>query len=366
MRWTPETDRKSCMSYYGNMQQLAGLRRSVLSDGKAAGVEAVDVDTGAGLHFTVLPGRGMDIAWASYDGIPVSYLSKAGVTAPGYHDKRDMQWLQSFFAGMITTCGMTNAGPPVREELPIVGDTPFGLHGDVSNTGADNVCTREEWMPDGGYRLYLSGRMQEGRLHGEHMQLRREITAYLGSKKFTVHDVYSNEGDTPQPLTFFYHINIGHPILGPEARFVAPTVKLVPASPEAAKYVDSYDLFDEPTPGYMERQYYHTLATDQNGQSLAALINEKLGLGICLRFSPSELPCLSQWKVCRPGEYVLAFEPGNCYPWGRTALREKGKLEILEPMQEHPVTYSLEILDGADEIESIRKEIEKLTGDAEK
>lgn len=365
MRWQPDTAREQCVAYYGNMNQLARLKRSVLLDGKGAGVETVDVDTGGGLSYTVLPGRGMDIAWTSFGGVPVAYMSKAGVTAPGYHDPRDMQWLKSFFAGLLTTCGLSNAGPPCREELPVVGDTPFGLHGDISNTAADNVGTREMWCADGSYLLEVSGRMQEGRLHGEHLQLRRRITSVLGGKSLHVHDVFSNEGDTEQPLLFFYHINIGHPILAPEARFLAPSQEIVPASDTARQHMDTYDLFDAPTKGYLERQYYHALYTQAGGETLAALVNDALEMGVCLRFNARELPCFSQWKVCRQGEYVMAFEPGNCYPWGRNTLREKGMLEILAPMQEKTVDFTIEMLDGKQEIDALREEIQKMKEDAQ-
>ena len=362
MRWKPEFSRESSIAHFGDISQLARLRRGMLLDGKGVGVETIDVDTGGGLCYTVLPGRGMDVAWTSFCGIPVAYISKAGVTSPAYHDPREMQWLKSFFGGLITTCGLSNAGPPCRDELPVLGDTPFGLHGDISNTPADNVCTREEWMPQNRYRLWVSGRMREGRLHGENLQLRREITSWLGEKKLLLRDVFSNQGDTPQPLTFFYHINIGHPILDSQAQFLSPSLQILPASPEAKLHIDTWDRFDPPTPGYLERQYYHTLATDEDGQTLAAVVNEKLGLGVCLRFSARQLPCFSQWKVCRRGEYVVAFEPGNCFPWGRDRLRKENRLEILQPMEESYAEFSIEIVEGEEELKTLRKEIEWMVG----
>ena len=225
MNWKPDPAREACVRRYGNMRQLCGLKRYVFSDGKAAGVEAVDVETGGGLSFTVLPGRGMDISALKYRGIPISYLSKAGVTAPGYHDPRENQWLKSFFAGMLTTCGLTNAGPSCRDDIGMIEDVPFGLHGDISNTAADNLCTREEWV-DGEYRLHVSGRMEEGRLHGEHIQLRRTIETKLGAASLKITDEFSNQGELDQALMFFYHINIGHPVLGEGARFAAPSKRI--------------------------------------------------------------------------------------------------------------------------------------------
>ena len=68
----------------GQISQIAGARACELSSGLARGVEAIDVKTGTGFEFTVLPGRALDIAWASYKGTPVSYISKSGVVGPAH------------------------------------------------------------------------------------------------------------------------------------------------------------------------------------------------------------------------------------------------------------------------------------------
>lgn len=49
--------------HIGDISQVVGLKRYVFAEGKARGMEAVDVKTGVGFNFTVLPGRGMDIIW---------------------------------------------------------------------------------------------------------------------------------------------------------------------------------------------------------------------------------------------------------------------------------------------------------------
>ena len=317
------------------------------------------MDTGGGLSFTVLPGRGMDISRLSYRGVPISYLSKAGVTSPVYYDPRGMQWLRSFFAGMLTTCGMSNAGPPCAEEHPIIGEVPFGLHGEISNTGADNVCATEEWTPSG-YEMTVSGRMQEGRLHGEHLQLRRTIRARLGEKRLLLHDVYSNEGNRAEPLMFFYHINLGHPLWDEGAVFEAPSLEVTANTPQAKAGMESHRLGEAPTPDYLEQQFFHTLGADGEGNTLAALLNDRLELGFYLRYNLRQMPYISQWKLCRRSEYVLAFEPGNCYPVGREEQRRAGKLELLEPMGVHEVDMELGIVDGAAELAALRREIEAL------
>jgi hypothetical protein len=54
--------KQELISLIGDPQQIARITRCTLDEGKAAGVQALQVNTGGGLQFTVLPGRGMDIA----------------------------------------------------------------------------------------------------------------------------------------------------------------------------------------------------------------------------------------------------------------------------------------------------------------
>ena len=363
--WRPEGTQRSCVEHYGNMAQLAGLKRYILADGKAAGVVAVDVNTGGGLEFTVLPGRGMDIVGCRYRGVPVSYLSKAGITAPGYHDPRENEWLKNFFAGLLTTCGMSNAGPSCKDTHPFAGEILYGLHGDASNIGADQVGTWEDWTEDG-YEMKVTGRISEGRLHGEHLTLRRTISARLGEKCFRLRDEYRNEGDQPEPLMFFYHINIGHPILDEGSVFAAAD-RRVWAETEAAKAgMERYAVCDGPKKNVTEQQFFHEFHTDTEGKTWMALINKKLELGVYLSYHPEQLPYMAQWKVERTGEYVFAFEPGNCHPIGRVEQRKQGGQEILNPMENHIVDLEMGILDGPEEITEFQEKIEKLIGGEER
>lgn len=356
--WKTFQDRKSCVSYYGNMKQIAGLRRCVLTDGKAKGVEAIDVKTGSGLEYTILPGRGMDLVDCRYKGMPISYLSKTGITSSAYYDPRENQWLKSFFAGMLTTCGISNAGPACYDENPFLGKIPYGLHGDISNTEADNVCAEEVWDEDV-YQLKVSGRMFEGRLHGEHLSLRRNITSQLGEKKFWIRDVFQNEGNLSTPLMFFYHINIGYPILDKGAEFIAPFAVSWAEMEVSKKALSEFKTCFAPEDDFEEQQYFHEFHVNKDGQTAMALVNEKIRLGFYVKYTPGQLPYFAQWKVCRSGEYVFAFEPGNCHPIGRREQRKNGKLEILAPMEKKVVDMQLGILEGKEEIEEFKKMLEK-------
>ena len=68
-----EMRKEEILSYVGNLSQLIDARECVLSSGKAEGVRAIDVKTGSGLNFCVLPSRGLDIAWADFQGKALSF-----------------------------------------------------------------------------------------------------------------------------------------------------------------------------------------------------------------------------------------------------------------------------------------------------
>ena len=69
----------------------------------------------------------------------MSYFSPCGYVAPAYYDKVGANWLQSFTAGFLTTCGLQAVGTPCiddGEELP--------LHGSIAN----QPCAQSYWEED--------------------------------------------------------------------------------------------------------------------------------------------------------------------------------------------------------------------------
>ena len=206
--WNPNLDKAALLRHMGSVSQLGGLKRYTFAEGRAKGVEAVDVVTGTGFDFTVLPGRCMDLAWARYKGVPVSYMSKAEITDASYLEQQGMEWLRSFHAGMLTTCGFSNVGGPCQDGRRIFGLQSFGLHGRLTHIPANEVCCKGEWI-DGRYVMTVQGLMRQSAVHGENLTLRRTITAVLGEPKLHIHDVIENEGHTAEPFMLLYHKNLG-------------------------------------------------------------------------------------------------------------------------------------------------------------
>lgn len=347
------SDRANLMQRMGDISQLAGLKRYELADGKAKGVEAVDFWTGSGFAFTVLPGRGMDIAWASYKGVPVAYMSKTGIAAPAYYESEGFRWLRNFFAGLLTTCGLSNAGLPCADKDPLLGTEEHGLHGRISNMGADNVCVKEEWQGDE-FVMTVSGRLRESRLFGENLTLKREISAVMGESRLRIRDVVANEGFHPQPMMVLYHINFGYPLLDAGSRMVCNSAAIIANTDAAEAARGRYNLMGPPVEGATEHLYFHDPVAGKDGWAAAALVNDALELGAYVRFRKDQLPKLSQWKSLAASEYVLGIEPGNCLPVGRVKQRERGGLEILPPGGRKDIEVEIGILDGAKAIAAFR------------
>ncbi|MFQ9623317.1 MAG: DUF4432 family protein, partial [Enterobacteriaceae bacterium] len=99
-------------SWIGDLSQVAGIKHYELRSGRAKGTEAFDVRTGAGLAFTVVKDRALDIAWASYKDTALSFITPNGVVAPAFFESQGNGFLRSFYAGLLTTCGLSYIGTP--------------------------------------------------------------------------------------------------------------------------------------------------------------------------------------------------------------------------------------------------------------
>lgn len=345
----------------GNMSQLCGLKRYRLSEGRGDGVDSVDVRNGTGLNFTVLPGRGMDIAWTEYKGVPISYMSSTGVNHASRYDSRGMAWLDNFFAGLLTTCGFSNVGGPSTSDHPVIGKRDVGLHGKLTNIPAEEVCTFEGWEK-GEYIMRVSGKMRESCLHGENLTLRRTITSKLGENKIYLHDYIENESNRVQPCMLLYHMNLGYPVLSENSRLViaTDTEKMRFASDTAEIEKDIYNVFNAPVNGYAERCYFHQVKADKDGNTQVMVVNDELELAVVFTYRPEQLNCLTEWKMLNEGEYVLGIEPGTANPIGRERTEKEGRLKTLQSGESHQVDITIEIVDGKNNIEEIINEIKNL------
>lgn len=323
-----EYTRWELMKKIGDISQISGARQSTLVSGRAKGVHAVEVRTGAGLSFTVLPDRGMDIAWADYKGMALSFISKTGIVSPEYYEPEENGFLRSFYAGLLTTCGLSYMGATCEDDGELL-----GLHGRAANIPAEDVCVSNEWQRDD-FVMKVRGRIRESAMFGENMTLTREIEAKLGENRIIIRDAVENCGFERQPVMLLYHCNFGFPLLDKDTRLILPEGTVKARDAEATKGLVNYDEFEEPVHGYREQVFYHDLNPQADGAITVKLFNKSLGehgLGIYIKYNKDQLPYFIQWKQIGEGDYVLGLEPATWYPEGRCEARKRGELEFLEP-----------------------------------
>ncbi len=55
-----------------------------------------------------------------------------------------------------------------------------------------------------------------------------------------------------------------------------------------------------------------------------------MNMTLHMAYDSVDLDCFTQWKMMGIRDYVLSLEPDNCYPDGWAAMREQGKLKLLQ------------------------------------
>ncbi len=330
--WT----RRELESRLGRMEQAAGLRRSTLSEGPEAGVEQIQVRTGAGLAYTVLPSRGLDIGLAEFNGIPLCWLSPNGEAHPAYYDDQALGWLRTAAGGLLMTCGLSQVGSPGSDNGEML-----GLHGRVHHTPARQVCAESQWQGDE-CRITVRGEVQEARIFGACLRLRREIRSWVGQNKIELCDTVENSGFEPAPHMLLYHFNFGFPLLDETSQIHFPSRRVLAREPGLP--LDSFSAWHAPQANFSERVYYHEDLAINEGWAAVSIHNPYLSLYARLEWEAKNLPELVQWHMPGKGIHVLGIEPANCRVAGRAAERERGTLVTLQPGQalEYRLAFSID------------------------
>ena len=310
----------------GNAAQLGYVRRYELTDGKAKGVSAIDVATGGGLQFTVLPDRGLDISLARYNGINLSFLTATGETSPHFYEPSGIGWLRTFAGGLLTTCGLSHFGPPAADAVE-----PYGLHGRYSTLPAASVNSSATWDGDD-YRLEVSGIVEDARIFGDKLRLTRVISAMAGENRIVIDDTLHNFGYQRSAAMILYHFNLGFPLVDDGASVHIDGSDVQPRDPDAAPGLPDWRKVIAPVPGYREQAFFHTMKKDVNGLATASIMNPALlgGLSLKLSFTADTLPYLTEWKMMGQGDYVIGLEPGSAPVMERSELIKRGLLRYLD------------------------------------
>lgn len=347
--------RRTLATRTGALSQFAGVRLSTLGDGVERGIRQLEFRTGTGLRFTVLIDRAMDIAECEHAGRAVGWHSPSGFRHPGLHDyegEGGLGWFRSM-SGLNITCGL--------DHTLFMHDDPAGyyhygprakvassLHGRIGTIPARLTGYGEHW--DGDYCvLWAEGVVQQSTVFGEDLHLIRRIEADVGGDEIRLHDRVVNHGFYRTPHMYCYHINVGHPVLAPGARYVAPIRDVVWAA-----HVDSYQAqgvgyrtAPAPIANFHEQVWQHDMAADPHGRVNVALVNEAIGFGFEVETLKTQFPAMYQWQNFHAGHYALGIEPSTNHVMGKDFARNRGELIELEHGQERRYDTVLRLLPDA-------------------
>lgn len=343
-----EFRREKLLKRVGDISQIGGLKPYELTEGNQKGVSAVDVRTGSCFNFTILPGRGMDISYAEYQGIPLCWRSSTGEVSPSHYESEGLGWLRSFYGGLLTTCGLTYFGAPCVDK-----GVKLGLHGRISNIPAQRVSYNEYWEGDE-YFIEVKGTLRETAIFGENLLLTRKISTRLGETRLWIDDTVENLGYESIEHMILYHIDIGFPIVDKGTKLIAPSKNIIPREEELKKYPEPPTEFSAPIPNFKECVYYRKMKADTNKKVTAILLNDAFnngqGMGIYIKYNLYELPEFIEWKMTGEGIYVVGLEPANARVEGRAKERAEGRLVYLAPGERREYHLEIGVIRSKDEL----------------
>jgi hypothetical protein len=337
----------------GDVSQVGGARLVSLGDGPEAGVAVAEFRTGSGFAFAVLPGRGMDIGFAEYQGMPLCWRSPTGEVAAAFYEPEGEGWLRGFSGGLMATCGLTTAGWPstdLGQALP--------LHGRASYLPARNVYVDGEWQGDD-YVMWAQGRTREVVVFGENVRLTRRVWARLGESRLYIDDVVENLGHTTVPHMIAYHFNVGFPVLDDGSELISSADEIQPLTEDFVPAMATRAVYGPPIADAKAAVLIHRPLADADGWAHTALVNRRRGLGLYIKQRPDQLPWLWQWKNPAQGAYVAGVEPANCFGLGRADDRARGTLQFLEPGQQQTYNVEIGVLESAQAIADLERRAQR-------
>ncbi len=317
--------------YVGNELQVAGVEEYQLCGGKGAGMRIFSVTNGKGMEMQISPDRNGDITRLRCHGINLSYMSPCGYVAPAYYDNIGINWLGSFTAGFLTTCGLESVGSPCEDQGEIL-----SLHGSIAN----QPCAHAYWIENDDAFVIHSVTKDET-LFGRKLRITREITISKEENAFTLFDTIQNTGDKEEPLEVLYHMNMGYPLLDEDSQLTIPSIAVTPRDAHAAEDMENWMHMEKPQMGYQERCYYHRFG---DAYGVAEIYQPKKNIGLRITFDAEQLDGFVEWKMMGYRDYVLGLECGNCYPDGRNIMRQTGMLKFIQPGEEKHYRVHVKII----------------------
>ena len=326
----------------GDLSGLYGMRDFTYNEGKAKGMRAISMENGNGLAATLLADRCLDIPFLSYKGINLGLVTKTGLSGPQHFVEDEKKgFLRQFNGGLLTTCGLLNAG--VNCEF---NGRKYGLHGRIHDIPGVSVNKRE-LVENDEIILQASAVMREACVFEEFMELRRAVEMQTESNILRITDEVANMGFERTPLVNLYHVNFGYPLVDSGARMYFSTQKAVARDDIAERSFDKYGLVENAEIGRPEECYIHT---GGGGAQYGMIHNEALGIAVVVHYDADELPIFCEWKCMMAGDYAVGLEPSAAGFWGLRYAVENGLARYLEPGESANIHIGIEVTDDSGKI----------------
>lgn len=329
------------LKHVGNIDQVAGVREVTLGQGRAEGVRLAEFYNAAGLRFSVVPDRGMDLYDLSYKGINLAFMTKNGLTSPFEHNALNGEFPDHWSAGALVTCGLDNVGGAAS------GGGNLPTHGRLTFLPAKEFNTSAKWDKDN-YVLSAEGEVHQSRLFGRHLGLRRNIETGLNDKVIRIHDTITNYEAQDEPFMLLYHINFGYPVLQGDSQIAISKATTDLLSKDSTGFTSAHD----PKDGIDEELYLHHMDGER---AVAVLYNLRLGIGVYVAYDTDTLPNMLEWKCMRSHDYVVGLEPCNTCGINRDAAIAQNKIAVVPAYGQVETNLEIGVLDGKDEIEAFLK-----------
>ena len=349
----------------GSPSQFAGVRLMTLADGSERGVRMLEFRSGAGLRFTVMVDRCMDIADCDFRGMSFGWNSPAGFKHPGlleYEGEGGLGWLRGF-SGLLATCGLDHIlfmdeEPADRYGYAARETVSHSIHGRAAFLPARLTGYGERWEGDRCF-LWAEGIVVQSAVFAEDLHLTRRIEIEAGTNEIRLSDRVENRGFAPTPHMLLYHINVGHPVIAEGARYLAPIEDVVWAG-HAERYRDQgvgYRRLPGPRADFAEQVWEHEMATGVAGEVPVAAVNDALGIGFEVVSRKDQLPCHLQWQNFQEGLYCMGMEPSTNHVLGHGHARDNGEMIVLGHGESRSYDVTMRVLEGAAGIAAAERRI---------
>jgi hypothetical protein len=350
----------------GHARQLFGVDLMQYDDGAQRGVRVLEFRTGAGLAFSVLVDRSMDIGHFDHRGTPMAWQSATGFRQPQLLDPMGDQGagFMRGFSGLLCTCGLDHIRQPDRGsashfDLPLRTDIHYPMHGRGAFQPAllDGYGVR--WEGDECW-LWCEGTITQAQVFGEHLTLTRRVEARVGGTSVEITDTVTNQGFPATPHMLLYHINLGWPLLDEGARMIAPVTAIRSANMPPEVQQTGYRVQSAPMQGHVQQVLDLEFVAEADGRVPVALVNDRIGLGFALEFDASVFRCLQQWQAFGEGVYGFGLEPATSHWGSRADADSAGEIIWLQHLQSRTYRSRLSVLDGTEAIAAHETRVERI------